>query len=181
MPGGLAPAGLAEAAPRQAGPAAPALVVRTRREDHTLHGGTTYRIGRDPASDIAVADSRVSWRHGVLQVEGGRWVLEDVGSTNGTFVGLERVQRVAIASDCVVRLGNPEDGPVLRCMPQTAAPGARGAGALRERSAPAGAPAPATCPTRDSPRLRRVRRRSSSMHVWRAMAKSHVRTDASPR
>jgi ABC transport system ATP-binding/permease protein len=146
VPGGFAPAGLAEAAPRQAGPAAPTLVVRTRREDHTLHGGTTYRIGRDPASDIAVADSRVSWRHGMLRVEGDGWVLEDVGSTNGTFVGLERVQRVAIASDCVVRLGNPEDGPVLRCMPQAAAAAARGADALRERPAPAGAPAPAQVP-----------------------------------
>jgi ABC transport system ATP-binding/permease protein len=141
VPGGLAPAGLAEAGPRQPGPVVPALVVRTRREDHTLHAGTTYRIGRDPASDIAVGDSRVSWRHAVLRAEGGGWVLEDVGSTNGTFVGLERVQRVVIASDCVVRLGNAEDGPVLRCMPQAAAAPARGAAAPRER--PAAAPAPA--------------------------------------
>ena len=125
-PAGFAQAGLAEAAPPQARPAdgsaLPDLVVRTQRSEHTLHGGTTYRIGRDPESDIVVPDTRVSWRHGVLQVDRGRWVLEDVGSTNGTFVGLQRVNRVAISSDCVVRLGNPDDGPVLRCMPQGAAP-----------------------------------------------------------
>ena len=73
-----------------------------------------------------MADTRVSWRHGVLRVDGGGWVLEDIGSTNGTFVGVQRVNRVPISGDCVVRLGNPDDGPVLRCMPQAAAapPGA---------------------------------------------------------
>jgi ABC-type multidrug transport system ATPase subunit len=126
---GFAQAGLVEA-PASAGPAgrpaAPALVVRTRTSEHTLHGSSSYRIGRDPKSDIMVDDSRVSWRHGVLRVEGDGWLLEDVGSTNGTFVGLQRIERIPIAADCVVRLGNPDDGPILRCMPQAAAapPGA---------------------------------------------------------
>jgi ABC transport system ATP-binding/permease protein len=121
-PAGFAQAGLAEA-PASARPAsaAPALVVRTRSSEHTLQGGTTYRIGRDPKSDIVVADSRVSWRHGTLRAEGDGWLLADVGSTNGTFIGLQRIDRVLIASDCVVRLGNPDDGPILRCMPQVPA------------------------------------------------------------
>ena len=100
----------------------PDLVVRTQRSEHTLHGGSTYRIGRDPESDIVVPDTRVSWRHGVLQVDGAGWVLEDIGSTNGTFVGPQRVERVMISSDCVIHLGNADDGPVLRCMPQAVAP-----------------------------------------------------------
>src|SRR5580704_6840395 len=130
-PAGLAQAGLAEA-PASAGPAGgpagsaggtavPALVVRTRSSERTLYGGSSYRIGRDPKSDIVMADSRVSWRHGVLRVEGGQWLLEDIGSTNGTFVGLQRIERIPIAADCVVRLGNPDDGPILRCVPQAAA------------------------------------------------------------
>jgi ABC transport system ATP-binding/permease protein len=121
-PAGFAQAGLAEApAPARPASAVPALVVRTRSSEHTLHGGTTYRIGRDPKSDIVVADSRVSWRHGALRVEGDGWLLQDVGSTNGTFVEMQRIDQVPIVSDCVVRLGNPDDGPVLRCMPQAAA------------------------------------------------------------
>jgi pSer/pThr/pTyr-binding forkhead associated (FHA) protein len=99
----------------------PALVVKTRSSERTLYGGSSYRIGRDPKSDIVMADSRVSWRHGVLRVEGNGWLLEDVGSTNGTFVGLQRIERIPIAADCVVRLGNPDDGPILRCVPQAAA------------------------------------------------------------
>ncbi len=135
-PAGLAPAGIAEAAPLQGGAAAPSgppdLVVRTRRSDHQLTAGTTYHIGRDPKSDIVMTDSRVSWRHGVLRVDGDGWVIEDLGSTNGTFLGLQRLDRIEISADCVVRLGNPDDGPVLRCMPQVPAPAA----------APAAAPLP---------------------------------------
>jgi ABC-type multidrug transport system ATPase subunit/pSer/pThr/pTyr-binding forkhead associated (FHA) protein len=100
------------------GLAVPDLVVRTRRSDHRLQDGTTYQIGRDPESDIVMTDSRVSWKHAVLRVEQDRWVLEDVGSTNGTFLGDRRVSRIPISADCVVRLGNAEDGPILRCMPQ---------------------------------------------------------------
>jgi ABC-type multidrug transport system ATPase subunit len=113
-PAGLAPAGLAEAAP-------PDLVVRTRRAVHQFQGGTTYRIGRDPKSDIVLTDDRVSWRHGVLRVAGSAWILEDLGSTNGTFLGLQRLDRVDISNDCVIRLGNPDDGPILRCVPQAPA------------------------------------------------------------
>jgi ABC transport system ATP-binding/permease protein len=138
-PAGFAQAGLAEA-PASAGPAGasavPALVVRTRSAEQTLRGGKTYRIGRDPKSDIVVDDSRVSWRHGVLRLEGNGWLLEDVGSTNGTFVGTQRIDRVPIAADCVVRLGNPDDGPILRCVPQAPAVQRQA-----ERAAPAAAAA----------------------------------------
>jgi ABC transport system ATP-binding/permease protein len=96
-------------------------VVRTRRSDYQLKAGTTYCIGRDPKSDIVMTDSRVSWQHGVLRVDGDAWIVEDLDSTNGTFLGLQRLDRIEIGADCVVRLGNPDDGPVLRCMPQVPA------------------------------------------------------------
>ena len=93
------------------------LVVRTRQSDHRLQAGTSYRLGRDPGSDIVLSDTRVSWHHATLRYEQDNWILEDAGSTNGTFIGTQRVDRVTISSDCVIRLGNPEDGPVLRCAP----------------------------------------------------------------
>ena len=68
-----------------------------------------------------MTDSRVSWRHGEMRAEGDGWVIEDLGSTNGTFLGAQRLDRIDIREDCVVRLGNPDDGPVLRCVPQVAA------------------------------------------------------------
>jgi ABC-type multidrug transport system ATPase subunit len=69
-----------------------------------------------------LTDARVSWRHAILRAEGGEWVLEDLGSTNGTFVGAERTTHLAIRATCVVRLGNPGDGPLLRLEPQPAQP-----------------------------------------------------------
>jgi hypothetical protein len=68
-----------------------------------------------------MTDSRVSWRHGEIRAEGDGWVIEDLGSTNGTFLGAQRLDRIDIREECVVRLGNPDDGPVLRCVPQVAA------------------------------------------------------------
>ena len=137
----------------------PGLVVRTRRSDHQLQGETVYSIGRDPKSDIGMTDSRVSWRHGVLRIDGDAWILEDLGSTNGTFVGPERLDRIEISADCVVRLGNPDDGPVLRCMPQApaaaagqaAAPAAGRPGtALAAQPARPAPPAPEVDPRRDA-------------------------------
>src|ERR1700722_13524964 len=98
--------------------------VRFRGTDRLLDNASGYRIGRDPESDIVVDDPRVSWNHAVLQHQDGGWVLEDPGSTNGTFVDGERVRRVAIAGECSVRLGHPADRPHLSCA-------AIGAGALR--------------------------------------------------
>ena len=134
--------------------APPALEVRTRRSVHQLTAGTTYSIGRDPKADIVMTDSRVSWRHGELRVDGDSWIVEDLGSTNGTFLGPQRLDRIEIREECVVRLGNPDDGPVLRCVPQLAAgrgPAARRAPGRSPRHRPvdacrAGPPAPQAAP-----------------------------------
>jgi len=80
-----------------------------------LQAGPSYRIGRDPESDIVVVDPRVSWLHAVLRREADGWLLEDSGSTNGIFVGPQRVQQVPITGDCLVRLGHPQDGPAVSC------------------------------------------------------------------
>jgi ABC-type multidrug transport system ATPase subunit len=83
--------------------------------DKLLEGGSNYRIGRDPQSDIVLNDPRVSWQHAVLRQRDSDWLLEDAGSTNGTFVGQKRVRQVVISSDCSIRFGHPADGPELQC------------------------------------------------------------------
>ncbi len=98
----------------QSSHAAPPLLVRTVRNTHRLDSGREYRIGRDDASDIPISDARASWAHAVIRAEGPVWVLEDVGSRNGTFLGSERISRMEISGPCVVHFGHPEDGPVLR-------------------------------------------------------------------
>jgi hypothetical protein len=43
-------------------------------------------IGRLSTSDVVLADSNVSRRHAELKKDGDRWVIVDLGSTNGTVV-----------------------------------------------------------------------------------------------
>ena len=49
-----------------------------------LHGETT--IGRAPGCGVVIDDARVSKLHARLFHSGGRWVVEDLGSTNGTLL-----------------------------------------------------------------------------------------------
>lgn len=68
--------------------------------------GNQIIIGRDPASTISINDPEVSRRHARLIFQGGKYVLEDLGSTNGTFVNGQRLAgpHVLKAGD-VVSLG----------------------------------------------------------------------------
>ena len=95
--------------------APPALVVRTKGTVRTLRPGGSYQVGRDPAADIQVDDARVSWRHGILRTDENGWIFEDLGSTNGTFVGGRRVRRAGIEGEIIFLLGNAETGAPLAC------------------------------------------------------------------
>ncbi|MEU0830439.1 DUF1707 and FHA domain-containing protein [Streptomyces sp. NPDC056231] len=48
-------------------------------------------IGRDPANGLRLTHETVSRKHAELTVQGGRWILRDLGSTNGTCVNGQRV------------------------------------------------------------------------------------------
>jgi predicted component of type VI protein secretion system len=48
-------------------------------------------IGRDINADIVINDSEVSRKHARLTMQGAGVVLEDLGSTNGTFVDGQRL------------------------------------------------------------------------------------------
>lgn len=46
----------------------------------------TVTIGRDPACEIALDDPRISRRHARIVLVEGRPVVEDLGSSNGTWI-----------------------------------------------------------------------------------------------
>jgi predicted component of type VI protein secretion system len=43
-------------------------------------------LGRDPSCSVPLGEIQVSRRHARIVHQGGLWVIEDLGSTNGTFV-----------------------------------------------------------------------------------------------
>lgn len=53
--------------------------------------GDQITIGRDASNEIPVNDAEVSRSHSRLTFQGGKYVLEDMGSTNGTFVNGQRL------------------------------------------------------------------------------------------
>jgi hypothetical protein len=65
-------------------------------------------FGRDSGGcDVPLGSRLVSSRHATILQEQGRWILRDLGSLNGTFVGGERLQgeRVLSAS-CVLQFAD---------------------------------------------------------------------------
>lgn len=53
--------------------------------------GDVLTIGREASNQIAINDAEVSRKHSQLVLQGGKYVLTDLGSTNGTFVNGQRL------------------------------------------------------------------------------------------
>ena len=54
-------------------------------------GDTPIRIGRAPDSTLVITDDYASGRHAQLVPRGDQWLVEDLGSTNGTYLGRAKV------------------------------------------------------------------------------------------
>ncbi|MFD6194024.1 FHA domain-containing protein [Streptomyces sp. NPDC060275] len=89
----------------------PELVLESNGRTWTLDPSRSYALGRDPQGELVFDDARVSWRHATISFNGRGWVVEDHGSTNGTFVHGQRVQQTELGAGTVLNLGNATDGP----------------------------------------------------------------------
>ena len=63
-------------------------------------------IGRGSDAAIRLEDDYVSTRHARIAASGDQWFVEDLGSTNGTFVGSARItQPTTITVGTQIRIG----------------------------------------------------------------------------
>lgn len=90
-----------------------------RQRPHTLvvmqgpTSGRSYQLssspvlmGRSPDATVPLEDDYASGRHARLFPQGSRWFLEDLGSTNGTYVNEQRLTRaVALEPGQPFRVG----------------------------------------------------------------------------
>jgi len=72
---------------------------------HKLRRGV-MTIGRSPQADISINDDRVSRIHCIMEWMGDTITIEDKGSTNGTFVESERVDRAILSPGVPFQLGH---------------------------------------------------------------------------
>ncbi len=62
-------------------------------------------IGRATDATLTIDAESVSRRHARVLLDGGSFVLQDLGSTNGTYVNDRRVEHAALDDDDIIRLG----------------------------------------------------------------------------
>lgn len=87
-----------------------------RQQNETNYNGPLITVGRNPATCQIVFDQKqwptVSRRHAEIQLQNGRWLLSDCGSTYGTFFDGQPVKEpTALRVKSRVQFGS--GGPVL--------------------------------------------------------------------
>jgi hypothetical protein len=67
--------------------------------------GARIVLGRSSSCQLVLADDTVSRRHAELRAEDGRWILRDLGSSNGTWVNGRQVVEAEVLLGDVLHLG----------------------------------------------------------------------------
>jgi hypothetical protein len=110
--------------------------------DHAV--ATECVVGRAPGADFIVDDNLVSRRHARIYREGDGYVVEDLGSRNGTVVNGKRVARARIVDGDTITVGSTAMTFRQKTLEQAAA-GGKPLGAPPARPA---APVPPTVPVK---------------------------------
>lgn len=63
-------------------------------------------LGRNPECSLVLSDDFASGRHARIYPESDGWYLDDLGSTNGTYIGAERIgEHVRVEPGTRIRIG----------------------------------------------------------------------------
>lgn len=63
-------------------------------------------VGTDAECDVVLVDKFMSSEHAEIKVEGGAWVVADLGSTNGTYVNDKRIDKQELIDNDFVKFGS---------------------------------------------------------------------------
>lgn len=77
-------------------------------QSFTFHGADSFLVGRSPKAHLVLdprADRYVSRAHCLIDIRPPRLIVNDLGSTNGTWVNGQRVQRAVVGQGDEIRVG----------------------------------------------------------------------------
>jgi CRP-like cAMP-binding protein/thioredoxin reductase/pSer/pThr/pTyr-binding forkhead associated (FHA) protein len=88
-----------------------------------LAPGTTLIVGRGKEADVLLDHPKVSRQHARVVGSETELVIEDLGSSNGTFVGEQRIEKLAVGPGARVRFGGVElvverEGMIVEAAPE---------------------------------------------------------------
>ena len=114
--------------------------------------GVTF--GRSSDCDLPIPENSVSGHHGMLRFEGGRWMLHDTNSSNGSFVNGRRVTDAELHNGDTLQFGDVQvrfvtDAPSAQPAPKPAPAPASASSGLKLPPKP-GMPAGAKLPPKPS-------------------------------
>lgn len=78
--------------------------VQNRVIEHFSFDKWDVTVGRDPACDVRIDNPLLSRKHARVFREEGRFYVEDLGSTNGVFLGGQKVQRAEVKDGDIFRI-----------------------------------------------------------------------------
>jgi len=98
----------APAPPRALAPASLVVIDPNGHRSRTPIDPVPFQIGRQADNHLVIRDSRVSRVHARITASGGRLVVEDCGSTHGTFVNGQRIARHPLENSDRIEFGTPD-------------------------------------------------------------------------
>lgn len=81
------------------------LIIEDEEAETFFLGDKRATIGRIDSNDIAVPDPGISRHHADIRLEDGRYIITDLGSTNGTFVNGKRIAEARLKNGDKIGVG----------------------------------------------------------------------------
>ena len=89
-------------------PSGPVVLVSLGGRTNTYPLGNETKIGRLETNDIVINEQTVTKNHAIIRIDNSKIEIEDLGSTNGTFVNGERIRKMELRHGDKIKLGQVE-------------------------------------------------------------------------